>query len=69
MVWRETRKLALDRDSWKCSECSQAIKGRNAHISGKTGMKKFVQSKGKYNPQDALGTSAQAYYDKFSGAV
>ena len=40
-----------------------------AHISGKTGMKKFVQSKGKYNPSDQLGTSAQDYYDKFSGAV
>ena len=40
-----------------------------AHISGLTGMKKFVQSKGKYNPSDQLGTSAQAYYDKFSGAV
>ena len=40
-----------------------------AHISGKSGMKKFVQSKGKYNPSDQLGTSAQDYYDKFSGAV
>lgn len=40
-----------------------------AHLSGLTGMKKFVQSKGKYNPSDQLGTSAQAYYDKFSGAV
>ena len=35
MVWRETRKLALDRDSWKCGECSQAIKGRNAHVHHK----------------------------------
>ena len=40
-----------------------------AHLSGKTGMKKFVRSKGDYNPQDALGTSAQDYYDKFSGDV
>ena len=40
-----------------------------AHISGLTGMKKFVQSKGKYNPSDALGTSAQDYYDKFSGTA
>ena len=40
-----------------------------AHISGKTGMKKFVQSKGKYNPSDALGTSAQDYYDTFSGTA
>ena len=40
-----------------------------AHLSGKTGMRKFVQSRGDYNPQDALGTTAQAYYDKFSGAT
>ena len=40
-----------------------------AHLSGKAGMKKFVQAKGKYNPSDQLGTSVQAYYDKFSGAV
>ena len=33
----------------------------------KTGMKRFVKSKGEYNPQDALGNSAQDYYDKFSG--
>ena len=35
MVWRETRKLALDRDSWKCCECSQVIMGRNAHVHHK----------------------------------
>ena len=40
-----------------------------AHIAGKAAMKKFVQSKGKYNPSDALGTSAQDYYDKFSGTA
>ena len=40
-----------------------------AHISGKSGMKKFVQSKGEYNPSDQLGTSVQDYYDKFSGDV
>ena len=40
-----------------------------AHLSGKTGMRKFVQSKGEYNPQDQLGTSAQDYYNKFSGAA
>ena len=40
-----------------------------AHLSGKTGMKRFVKSKGDYNPQDQLGTSAQDYYDKFSGAA
>ena len=37
-----------------------------AHLSGKTGMKRFVKSKGDYNPQDQLGTSAQDYYNKFS---
>ena len=37
-----------------------------AHLGGKSGMKKFVQSKGDYNPADELGTSLQSYYDKFS---
>ena len=37
-----------------------------AHLGGKSGMKKFVQSKGGYNPADELGTSLQSYYDKFS---
>ena len=37
-----------------------------AHLGGKTGMKKFVQSAGKHNPSDELGTSLQVYYDKFS---
>ncbi len=32
----------------------------------KHGMKKFVQSAGKYNPSDELGTSLQDYYDKFA---
>ena len=37
-----------------------------AHIGGKLGMKKFVRSKGEYNPADELGTSLQSYYDKFA---
>ena len=37
-----------------------------AHLGGKSGMKKFVQSKGDYNPADELGTSLRSYYDKFS---
>ena len=37
-----------------------------AHLGGKSGMKKFVQSKGEYNPADELGTSLQSYYDKFA---
>jgi hypothetical protein len=36
------------------------------HLAGKTGMKKFVQSKGDYNPADELGTSLQSYYNKFA---
>ena len=38
-----------------------------AHLGGKGGMAKFVQSGGEYNPSDELGTSLQSYYDKFSG--
>ena len=39
-----------------------------AHLGGKTGMRKFVQSKGEYNQEDELGTSLQSYYDKFSSS-
>ena len=38
------------------------------HLAGVWGMKKFVQSKGDYNPADELGTSLQSYYDKFSAS-
>ena len=36
-----------------------------AHLGGKGGMKKFVLSKGEYDPSDDLGTSLKDYYDKF----
>ena len=37
-----------------------------AHLGGKGGMKRFVQSSGEYNPSDELGTSLSDYYTKFS---
>ena len=37
-----------------------------AHLGGKTGMRDFVKTKGKYNPKDELGTSLQDYYNKYS---
>ena len=37
-----------------------------AHLGGKSGMAKYVKSKGSYNPADELGTNLQDYYDKFS---
>ena len=37
-----------------------------AHLGGKGGMRRFVQSEGEYNPSDELGTSLQDYYDKFA---
>jgi len=37
-----------------------------AHLGGVGGMKKYVRTKGQYNPQDALGTSLSDYYAKFS---
>ena len=37
-----------------------------AHLGGVGGMKKFVRTKGEYDPQDELGTSLSAYYKKFS---
>ena len=38
-----------------------------AHLGVKSGMKKFVLSKGEYDPSDDLSTSMKDYYDKFSG--
>lgn len=43
-------------------DCLRAV----AHLGGKSGMKKFVRSKGEYNPADELGTFLQSYYDKFA---
>ena len=39
-----------------------------AHLSGKGGMAKYVQSGGTFNPSDELNTSLQDYYDKFVNA-
>lgn len=38
-----------------------------AHLGGKAGMRKFVESGGKYNPEDAYGTSLMDYAAKFAG--
>jgi len=37
-----------------------------AHLGGIKGMKKYVNSGGKYNPKDDFGTRLSDYYDKFS---
>ena len=39
------------------------------HLGGKSSIKKYVESKGQYNPSDQLGTSLNDYYSKFSGDV
>ena len=36
-----------------------------AHLGGKTGLKKFLESNGKYNPADAYGTTLKDYLRKF----
>ena len=36
-----------------------------AHLGGSPGMKKYVNSGGKYNPSDEFGTSLSDYYNKF----
>ena len=36
------------------------------HLGGVDGMRKYVRTKGQYNPSDALGTSLSDYYTKFS---
>ena len=37
-----------------------------AHLGGVGGMRKYVRTKGQYNPSDALGTSLSDYYNKFA---
>lgn len=39
-----------------------------AHLGGVTGMQKFIQTGGQYNPADSNGTHLSDYYQKFSGA-
>lgn len=36
-----------------------------AHLGGNTGMRKFLQSNGEYNPSDSVGTSLTDYLNKF----
>ena len=52
----------IDNSAFKNRDGLRAV----AHLGGKTGMKKFVQSNGEYNPEDELGTSLLDYYMKFS---
>lgn len=37
-----------------------------AHLGGKEGLKKFIESNGEYNPSDELGTALGDYASKFS---
>jgi len=66
--------------AWHIADIDKTIDGRGlntdgfnrdglravAHLGGKHGMKKFVQTEGEHNPSDELGTSLQDYYDKFA---
>ena len=38
-----------------------------AHLGGKSGMKKFIETDGEYNPADSNGTRLSDYGQKFSG--
>ena len=58
---------AIDRLGDKAEAYSRDGLRAVAHLGGKGGMAKFVQSGGKHNPADELGTSLQDYYEKFSG--
>ena len=35
MTWRQIRKDVLARDQWRCCDCGEAIKGRDAHVHHK----------------------------------
>lgn len=39
-----------------------------AHLGGKSGMRKFIESGGEYNPSDSNNTSLRDYGRKFSGS-
>ena len=65
--------------SWHLSDIDKAIDalpssgGYNrdglravAHLGGKTGLRKYVTSNGRYNPSDKFGTTLSTYYNKFS---
>lgn len=52
----------IDNSAFKNRDGLRAV----AHLGGKTGMRKFVESNGEYNPEDELGTSLLDYYMKFS---
>ena len=60
---------AIDALGDKASEYRRDGLRAVAHLGGKAGMKKFVQSKGEYNPSDELGTILQEYYEKFSSTT
>jgi len=78
--FKKDLKLQVDVSLWHIEDIDKTIddiienskfKNRDglravAHLGGKTGMKKFVKSNGKYNPEDELGTSLLDYYRKFS---
>jgi hypothetical protein len=38
-----------------------------AHLGGKSGMRRFLETGGEYNPEDSNGTSLRDYGQKFSG--
>jgi LysM repeat protein len=52
----------IDKSMFKNRDGLRAV----AHLGGKTGMKKFVESNGAYNPKDKFGTRLSDYYEKFS---
>lgn len=54
--WLDNAATGYDRDGLRAV----------AHLGGVGGIKKYVRTKGEYNPADELGTSLQSYYDKFS---
>ena len=52
---------SLDKSSTMSRDGLRAV----AHLGGKTGMKKYFKTKGKYNPADKFGTRLSDYYNKF----
>jgi len=78
--FRDSKKIQIDVMKWHVSDIDKNIaklgdkaKGFDkdglravAHLGGITGMKKFISTNMKYNPEDSNQTSLKDYYNKFS---
>lgn len=74
--FRKNPELQEEVFQWHMKDIDKTIEGLDtnlsqdglravAHLGGKTGMIKYVQSGGKHNPSDKFGTKLSDYFNKF----